>query len=375
MRSLIRSTRPDGVLASAVPAILGTSVVAAADEVGCRLVAVAVGAAEHTHAASVQVHEVIDGAATWLDAAALLSGQSHPRPPAASAESGGKGRIVAMWGPAGAPGRTSLSIAFAAALAGEGHRVALVDADTYGASIGLSLGLLDEAPGLAAACRLAGSGGLDLAQLDRVAAHVPTRSGAFTVLTGITRPSRWPELSHDRMVDALEFTRRWADTVIVDTGFNLEADEEIVSDLFAPRRNASTLAVLEAADHVVAIGAADPVGIARLIRGYADLRDRVDPDAMSVIVNKVRRASLGHGAIQQIDDTLYRFAGIEHTSYLPYDRSAFDAALLRAVPLGDAAPKAPVTVAVTRFVREQLGSVTPVGHAESLPRVSRFAPA
>ena len=147
-----------------------------------------------------------------------------------------------MWGPAGAPGRTTTAIALAAELAAAGLRVALVDADTIGAAVAPSLGLLDEAPGLAAACRLAAAGALTGAELDRVAQRYRCARGELLVLTGIGRPARWPELSADRVTKVLEQCRSWADHTVVDTGFNLEADEEIVSDLFAPRRNAATLA-------------------------------------------------------------------------------------------------------------------------------------
>ena len=66
-----------------------------------------------------------------------------------------------MWGPAGSPGRTLVAANIAGELAAEGKSVLLVDADSYGASVAAVLGLLDEAAGLAQACRLADQGLLD----------------------------------------------------------------------------------------------------------------------------------------------------------------------------------------------------------------------
>ena len=43
-------------------------------------------------------------------------------------------------------------------------------------------------------------------------------SAGFSVLTGIGRPSRWPELSTDRITTVLEACREWADHTVVDTG-------------------------------------------------------------------------------------------------------------------------------------------------------------
>ena len=87
----------------------------------------------------------------------------HPlaRPPRAHRRPrGARGTVVTVWGPGGAPGRSSLAIAIAAELGAAGVYTALGDADTHGASIAPALGLLDEAPGFAAACRLAGAGAL-----------------------------------------------------------------------------------------------------------------------------------------------------------------------------------------------------------------------
>src|SRR5690606_1727249 len=132
-----------------------------------------------------------------------------------------------------------------------GRSVAVADADTHAASIAPALGLLDEAPGFAAACRLATAGGLTTAELDRVA--VPHRAG-FRVLTGIGRPSRWPELSAERVVGVLGVVRDWVEETVVDVAAPLEQDEELSSDIAAPRRNAATIQALEAADVVVAVG-------------------------------------------------------------------------------------------------------------------------
>ena len=61
-------------------------------------------------------------------------------------------------GPTGAPGRTTVAVNVAAELAAAGRRTLLVDADTYGGCVAQVVGMLDEAPGLAAAARAAGAG-------------------------------------------------------------------------------------------------------------------------------------------------------------------------------------------------------------------------
>src|SRR5579875_1006826 len=262
----------DALIATASPRHCDARLVERAAALGLAVVLLASDDAERAYAASVGVADPLAADVLLPELLARLErGAERPVTERAAPRAGGRGRVTAVWGPAGAPGRTTTAIALAAELAASGSVVALVDADTVGAAVAPALGLFDEAPGLAAACRLAAAGALTPAELDRIAQQHRGSRAAFSVLTGIGRPSRWPELSNDRVTKVLDACRGWVDHVVVDTGFNLETDEEIVSDLFAPRRNAATIAALRAADTVVAVGAADPVGLARFVRAYGDL--------------------------------------------------------------------------------------------------------
>ena len=158
------------------------------------------------------------------------------------------GAIIAVWGPAGAPGRTTVALNLASELALLGQPTVLVDADTYGGCIAQALSLLDEAPGLAAATRSADQGSLDLAALARLAPEV---SPGLRVLTGIPKAERWPELRAAALEHVLTLTRRLARFTVIDCGFSLEDDEELSYDTLAPRRNAATLTSLAVADQVL----------------------------------------------------------------------------------------------------------------------------
>ena len=130
----------------------------------------------------------------WRLADALAA---PPQPKPAEPSAPRHPRVVAVWGPAGAPGRTTVAIELAVELARGGRRAALVDADTHAPSIALQLGLADEGPGFAAACRTAQLGGLDAHELARIS--TPLGRSGVDVLTGLNRPSRWPELSAARV--------------------------------------------------------------------------------------------------------------------------------------------------------------------------------
>ncbi|KQZ82120.1 hypothetical protein ASD56_14635 [Microbacterium sp. Root166] len=261
-------------------------------------------------------------------------------------------RLIAVWGPAGAPGRSTVSVELAVELARGGRHVGLVDADTHAPSIALALGLADEGPGFAAACRQSEFGGVDAAELTRVS--VPLGRTGVDVLTGINRPSRWPELSETRVTGALAACRGWAECTVVDVASSVERDEEIVSDLDGPRRNAATLAALRAADLVVAVAGADPVGVARFLRAYPDLRATIGATPVLVLANQLRPGALGIDARGQVRRTLERFAGIERVWFLPQDPRSVDAALLSARPVAEVAPKSPFTLALRRFVGEAI---------------------
>jgi hypothetical protein len=364
----IAATKPAVVIAAASAPHLSSRLVAACDAHGVRLVVVGDSARERRFAAGLGVVDPVPGPPAWT---LLTPGSGIPiasappsttitlpppspssheaaeettlRPPRRVVE---RGSVVVVWGPGGAPGRTSLAIALAGELAATGVSVALADADTHGAAVAPSLGLLDEAPGFAAACRLAGTGSLTTAELDRVAS---THRGGFRVLTGIGRPARWPELTAERVGGVLDAVRGWAGVTIVDVAASLEQDEELVSDVAAPRRNAATIEALRRADRIVAVGAADPVGLARLLRGHSELLDHVTPDRVTVVVNKVRSGTIGLDPAAQVRSTLERFGGVAPAHLVPWDPAGFDAALLSGRSLPEAAPRSPARAVIRKL--------------------------
>ena len=278
-------------------------------------------------------------------------------------------RTIVVWGPAGSPGRSTVAIELAVELARGGRHVALVDADSHAPSLALTLGLADEGPGFAAACRQAERGGLDPRELTRIS--VPLGRTGVDVLTGLNRPSRWPELSEKRVAAALAACRLWAQYTVVDVSSSLERDEEIVSDLDGPRRNAATIGALQSADLVVAVAGADPVGVSRFLRAYPELRATIGATPVTVVANRLRPGALGIDARGQVRRTLDRFGGVDKVWFLPQDARSADAALLAAQAIGQVAAKSSLTLAVRRFVGE---AVVPVPAAVGgAPRRRRAA--
>ncbi|SFR99597.1 MinD-like ATPase involved in chromosome partitioning or flagellar assembly [Microbacterium sp. cf046] len=349
----------DAVVLESSRATLSASVVAVCDRRAVRIVPLADGPADERIAAAFGLEPPLPLAVeAWLLAERLAA------PPSARASSEAvratdiapkRPSVIAVWGPAGSPGRSTIAIELAVELSRGGRHVGLVDADSHAPSIALALGLADEAPGFAAACRQSELGGLDSRELARISA--PIGSTGVDVLTGLNRPSRWPELRESRVASALAACREWADHTVVDVAASLERDEEIVSDLEGPRRNAATLAALRSADLVVAVAAADPLGVSRFLRAYPELRATIGATPVAVVANRLRPGALGIDARGQVRRTLDRFGGITDVWFVPADVRAADAALLAARPIADVAPRSPITLAVRRFVGEAVAPV------------------
>lgn len=285
---------------------------------------------------------------TALDPGPPLSTEAGVKP--------GAGRLVAVWGPTGAPGRTTVAIGVASALGQAGIRALLADADVYGGVIAQVLGLLDEAPGLAAAARAANNGTLDVAGLARAA---PLVAPNLRVLTGISRADRWPELAPAAVEQVWELARSLAPVTVVDCGFCLEQDEELSYDTAAPRRNGVTLVTLARADVVLAVGAADPIGVQRLVRGLDQLQEVIPDAAPRTVLNRVRRSAIGADPHHQLGEALERYARVRDVTFLPEDREALDAALLQGRAVGEAAPTSPLAVALAGLAASVAGVPTP----------------
>jgi Flp pilus assembly CpaE family ATPase len=286
------------------------------------------------------------------DPRAALPALGTPVEPADLPE--GRGRVVAVWGPTGAPGRTTVAVGIADEAARLGVSTLLVDADVYGGVIAQMLGLLDESPGLAGAARLAGRGTLDGAALVRLAWSVRPH---LRVLTGLARADRWPELRPRAVAAVLDEARRLADLTVVDCSFSLEDDEELSFDTAAPRRNGATLTVLEQADVVLCVSGADPVALQRSIRALGELREVLPDVEPQLVVNQVRRGPVPGDPRQEIAAAIGRFTGREVRFFLPADRKATDAALAGGRTLAEVAATSPLRVGL-RSLAASVAEVT-----------------
>lgn len=331
-----------------------------------RVVAVASATeSARTRAARVGVDVLVDDG----DLAALPDAiEAEVDPPAFDPEPGPdacrappRGRVVVVWGPAGAPGRTTVATSLASVLARRGSATTLVDADPYGGAVAAHLGVLDEVSGLLSAARLTGEGALE-AGLESCRRALGDH---LSVVTGLPRADRWLEVRAGVVEHLLEVAAARGH-VVVDTGFSLEDDPS--GDLLArPGRNHLTLGALDVADEVVVVGAADPVGLSRLARGIVDLRDRAAGVPVRVVVNRMR-GGLGWSE-REVSGMVEGFARLAGVHFVPDDRSAADRALATAAPLVEA--DAEVARALTAVADAVVPPPTPRRRGERRRRLLR----
>lgn len=244
---------------------------------------------------------------------AVVEAASGPAPGASAR--GGSATMVAVWGPMGAPGRTTVAVGMAEALADAGARVCLIDADTYGPSITMALGLVEETSGLASACRSAEAGTLRPSGLASLTmACDASADGRWRVLGGIDHPDRWVDCRPVALDRVWSAAREAFDVIVVDIGFCLEVDSSPAA--WGRQRNAAAVSALTSADHVIAVGDASPVGAVRLLTGM----DQVAQSAPGTAVTIVRNRASGNG--RDWRDLVGERTGVHRMVDVPADAAA-----------------------------------------------------
>ena len=236
------------------------------------------------------------------------------------------GRVIAVTSGKGAPGKTTLAIAIAAALGDTGYSVALVDADLRGGNVAPYLGL-DPRRGLVG---LAVAGG----PLDAHLATELQEGAGGAVLAGVERPELAAALTPELIAGTVARLCARYDRVVVDLGWPPEAG------------------VLRAADHALLVTAPDLVSLwnARLaLRALGE----DGGGRWSLAVN--RREGREHYDGHEIERAL----GMPVLGTVREDRSAARRAIERQVPLTVVGGKAAADLRALVRVLEEVEAPEP----------------
>jgi MinD-like ATPase involved in chromosome partitioning or flagellar assembly len=280
---------------------------------------------------------------------ASASDVEPPRSKPTPAPRSERGRLVAVWGPKGAPGTTSIAIELAYQLSVSEPDTLLIDADTYGGDVLQSLGIVEELPTLVWAARSAAKMELDATQL-AMALRRASPEGPV-VLPGIPRPELAAEVSDygwRRLIDVVRDSFSYA---VCDVSFSLEPPEPSMA-VFGEGRNHLTRSTIKEAERTVAVCRADPIGIRNFLWAFDELRSLVDLDDVSIVCNRLQS-----GEEREVSDIIRRHTGRRPISYVPDDASAFRAAIRTGRSIYEDDPASDVTRSLEDLVTSLGGSV------------------
>lgn len=277
----------------------------------------------------------------------LPGGPAPGRLPAGSADGrpGQGGRLVVVWGPHGAPGRTTVAASLAHGLA-RGGQALLVDADLEAPSLVQVLGMPEDSSALATAARLATHARLDAEAFERILA--PAGPGT-RLLSGLGRGGRWRELPPASMAEVWRRCRQTAPWTVVDVAGG-QAVDDVDDFTLEPGRTAMVAALLKEADVVVVVGAGDPVGVRRLIAHLADAETGTWRRRVEVVVNRVRASVAGPSPERAVREALGRFGGVANPVLLPDDQASADRCLLEGSSVLEGAPGSALGAALAALV-------------------------
>ena len=248
------------------------------------------------------------------------------------------GKIMALWGPVGAPGRSTLALNLAANLRSYG-RVILVDGDTVEPSQVQLLAVELRASGVVNGCRLA-----EQAQLcEETFAPVVTNVGAgVDLLSGITKAERWREVSEDSFATLLEWLRKHYRWIVVDLAPGASDPDEALMTL-GPSRYSAQDGTFAVADLVLEVGTADPVGMRRLIVNHVWAGDKKLWQCPSLaVVNRGRASVAGSNWETSIRRALSLADNTWEAVVVRQATQDFDKALVAGCDIATVNPSAPV---------------------------------
>lgn len=264
-------------------------------------------------------------------------------PPAPEMHDDHPGQSIVVWGTAGAPGRSTISINLALRLAELERPVTLVDADAKAPSLTQMLGFELDASGLAAATSMRQRGLMDGAALRGLRTAITHKAH---ILTGLTQSDRWHQLRPEAVCEIVSTLSQMGDVVVdLCDGLSHEDPSQLT---FIPSREDLNLDVLHMADKVIVVVRADAVGLTRL----AHLMDECEERDISVdllVINRARVSAAGaraHDSIRAVLRTI-----MPHVPHVIVDESAdVDEAVLRGMSVGELRPDSPYNRSIDHII-------------------------
>jgi MinD-like ATPase involved in chromosome partitioning or flagellar assembly len=268
--------------------------------------------------------------------------------------------VIAVWGPAGSPGKSTVASNLATEIALAGEKVLLIDLDTLAPSLAIGLGLVDTPAGLSACLRLAEQNRLSVDEFNRLTLTISLGRRELKFMPGLSAPHRWPEVTPERLEKLFQDLQYEVDHVVLD----LPQATAFKPNLFHPsnmtgseaNRDQLLKSVLSKAAKVVLVSGSDPVAAQRFLiaKEYIDaLPEAIDP---LVAVNRFRTGALGSRAKAELEETFLTLGKLRIDAFIPEDRENLDKAMLNGLPLALLKRSSPARVAIAELAKQLMVS-------------------
>jgi MinD-like ATPase involved in chromosome partitioning or flagellar assembly len=266
--------------------------------------------------------------------------------------------VIAVWGSAGSPGKSTVAVNLATEMSLAGERVLLIDLDTLAPSLALGLGLVSTPAGLSACLRLAEQNRLTHDEYKRLTISISLGRYELAFMPGLSSPHRWPEVTADRFEKLIHDLQGEIDHVVVD----LPQATTFKSSVFHPSsmsesefsRDTLLKSVLSKASKVILLAGSDPVAASRLLIAKElidELGSHLNP---FLVVNRFRTTALGAGAKTELEETFLSLAKLRVDIFIPEDRDNLDKAMLNGLPLALLKRSSPARVAIAELAKQIL---------------------
>ena len=252
-------------------------------------------------------------------------------------------RVIAIWGPNGSTGKTTIALNLTYELASHGNQVLLIDADTHSPSLTQLHGITEPTPGLPAIARLIRQGRFDRSQLDRLSITIKHRRTRYKLVPGLPTANRWPELTPDSITQLVNQAKPEYDFIIIDLASSLEPNLSSLES--ATTRNTITRTCIESADRLLVILKQSPLSLHRYLQNFAELEEL--QKQRDLIINFSTRNS-------KYIDALKHLTKETPTTHIPEDYPSLQLAESEHLPLALSRRKSTSRTAISELANKLL---------------------
>ncbi|NDH64786.1 MAG: ParA family protein [Microbacteriaceae bacterium] len=192
-------------------------------------------------------------------------------------------RTIAIWGPHGSPGKSTIAINLAESLANSGHRVLLVDADLQNPSLAILLGLDRPSRG-----PFSDEGQVNFRELKPTATNyiskVVTGTKHFHLMLGMSGTSRWSEIGIGEMQRLMRQMQQY-ERIIFDLASPVEDTD--TRQAGTSDQNQLTRFLIGSVDQLVVVCRPDFLAVQRLVARMLEIKKLRKDKPTRVVFNQV----------------------------------------------------------------------------------------